>query len=538
MRLRSVVGRPSRVLGALLVLQLLATATLAASVPHNGWVWFQGGDQIWYVTSAWLIGVMELPVALVSGGWPMLLAPVTWLTGPTFVQALPFVVLFNVLVLAPLALLAVYGVASQIAGRYFGYWCAALWVVTPFAAIPLFVDRYHERYVDQFLPQALGLTAMADFPSMVFLLGAAYFVLRSTREGGVLTAATAGLLAGYAGWVKPPNFLFLVGAVLAYLVTRRPRETVAFLLAVIPAVVTLALWKERGLGDLPVLAFEQVQHAAGAGFSVDSLDRYLMLDGEHWGSEMAQLREYFWSARLAQWVPFAGAIALIRVAPAGAALVAGWLGAFLLIKGTSPLASIQTGSFFRLLMPAWPAYLILFAAIPFLVPGLARRVASWGGEPLAWAVSRRAAIVSGVLLAALPLAVAATSDPIDGPQRAVVQSLETTELLTPVVPSLAVTIEAQGESRVISWNRGDWPREVFFRVYRTEGAGDDVVCSVAGAAKCVLQMLVLGTTRSTILVDGSPPPGVTYRLGVATNWLDDANRGDVFAFGPPARDPG
>lgn len=538
MRLRSALERPSRVLAALIVLQLLATATLATSVPHNGWVWFQGGDQIWYATSAWLLGLLEIPVALVSGGWPMLLAPVTWLTGPTFVQALPFVVLFDVLVLAPLALLAVYGIASQISGRYFGYWCAALWVVTPFAAIPLFVDRYHERYVDQFLPQALGLTAMADFPSMVVVLGAAYFVLRNTREGGLLMAATAGLLSGYAGWVKPPNFLFLAGAVLAYVVARRRREAVAFLLAVIPAVMTLALWKERGLGELPVLAFEQTHHAAGVAFSVDSLDRYLKLDGEHWGSQMAQLREYFWSARVAQWAPFAGTVALLRVAPTAAALAAGWLGAFLLVKGTSPLASIESGSFFRLLMPAWPAYLILFAAIPFLVPGLARRVASWGGEPLAWAVPRRAAIVVAVLLAALPLAVVAASDPIDGPERAVVQSLETTELLTPVVPSLAVTIEKQGESRIVSWDRGDWPSDVFFQLYRTEGAGDDVECSAAGAAKCVLQMLVLGTTRSTSLVDGSPPPGVTYRLGVATNWLDDANRGDVFAIGPPARDPG
>lgn len=534
--MRRALERPSRVLAALIALQLVSTVALALSVPHNGWVWFQGGDQIWYVTSAWLIGMLELPVALVSGGWPMLLAPVTWFTGPSFVQALPVVVLLDVLVLAPLALLAVYGLASHAAGRYFGYWCAALWVVAPFAAIPFFVDRYHARYVEELLPQALGLTTMADFPSMVVLLGAAYFVLRNTREGGLPLAVAAGLLAGYAGWVKPPNFLFLAGAVLAYFATRRWREAVAFVLAVLPAILTLALWKQRGLGSLPVFALAEVHHAAGVAFSVDSLDRYFKLDIEHWRSQMAQLREFFWSARLAQWAPFAGTLALLRVAPAAAALLAGWLGAFLLVKGTSPLATIESGSFFRLLMPAWPAYLLLFAAIPLLVPGAARRIASWGGEPLRWAVPGRAVAIAGMLLAVVPLALVAASDPIDGPARAVVQPLETTELLTPVVPSLAATIEGNGDQRIIRWDRGTWRSDVFFRVYRTESSRSDVECTMSGAAKCLLEMVVIGTTRSASIIDGSPPPGVTYRVGVATNWLNDTSRGDVFAIGPPARD--
>ena len=73
------------------------------------------------------------------------------------------------LVLGPIALLCVYGIASRIGGRLLGYWASLLWVVAPFAAIPLFVGRYHERWIEQFLPQALGLTAMADFPSMVLV---------------------------------------------------------------------------------------------------------------------------------------------------------------------------------------------------------------------------------------------------------------------------------------------------------------------------------------------------------------------------------
>ena len=85
-------------------------------------------------------------------------------------QALPALVVGQVLVLGPIALLCVYGIAARIGGRLLAYWASFLWVIAPFAAIPLFVDRYQERWSEQFLPQALGLTAMADFPSMVVVL--------------------------------------------------------------------------------------------------------------------------------------------------------------------------------------------------------------------------------------------------------------------------------------------------------------------------------------------------------------------------------
>ena len=117
------------------------------------------------------------------------------MTGPTYLQALPALVVVQVLVLGPLALLCVYGIAAQIGGRLLGYWAALLWVIAPFAAIPLFVDRYHERWTEQFLPQALGLTAMADFPSMVLVLAAALFVVRSLAPGRVPDAVLAGLLS-------------------------------------------------------------------------------------------------------------------------------------------------------------------------------------------------------------------------------------------------------------------------------------------------------------------------------------------------------
>ena len=46
-------------------------------------------------------------------------------------------------------------------------------------------------------------------------------------------------------------------------------------------------------------------------------------------------------------------------------------------------------------------------------------------------------------------------------------------------------------------------------------------------------MITLATTRDREYVDSSPERGVTYRIGVAANWLDDPEQVDVFALSPP-----
>ena len=229
------VRHPRASLATLVVGQLIATVAFALTATHNGWLYYQGGDQIWYATSGWSLGDLRIPNALVGYGWSISLAPITWLTGPTFIQALPVIVAVNVLVMGPAALLCIYAIAGRIGGRLLGLWSALLWVIAPYLSIPLFVGRYHEKFVDQFLPQALGLTAMADYFSMVVLLMAAVFVLRSIDRRSWTDAIVAGALAGIAGGAKPPNFLFLVGALLAYVGCRRPREVAAFGAALVPA---------------------------------------------------------------------------------------------------------------------------------------------------------------------------------------------------------------------------------------------------------------------------------------------------------------
>jgi hypothetical protein len=47
-------------------------------------------------------------------------------------------------------------------------------------------------------------------------------------------------------------------------------------------------------------------------------------------------------------------------------------------------------------------------------------------------------------------------------------------------------------------------------------------------------METLDITRERRYVDVDPPADAVYRVGVAANWLDDTDRGDVFVISPPA----
>jgi hypothetical protein len=541
--------RPRAVLATLAGLQIGATVVLALSVTHNGWVWFQGGDQIWLTTQGWLLGHLELPPTEIGYLWSLLLAPLMWFTGPTYVQALPPLVVLQVLVLGPLAVLCVYGIACRIGGRPLGYWTAFLWVVAPFAAIPLFVERYHERWTEHFVPQALGLTAMSDFPSTVLVLGSALFLVRSLDPGRLTDAALAGLLLGAAGGMKPPNLLLGAGAFLAYLVARRWREGVVFGAAVSPSLLLIVVWKERGLGQLPVLSLEEVTLAAGAvgtagaaaaGVLALDLDRYIELDVDHWRQQMNYLREFFWSARLAQWAPFAGLLAVLRVRRGAiAALLAGWLGAFIVVKGFSVRADIQANTFWRLLMPAWPAYLILLASIPLLVPTLARRLGERIRPPVTTPVGRRALAVAAVLTVAVPAVAIAASSPSTGPERAVMQDDAGNFVLTAVDDGVELGATRAGDAVRLEWtDGGPWRASVFYRVYRSEG--EDTECEHTEGSRavyCYVRSTPVATTRDTSYLDPAAPPGTTYRIGVATNWADDEEQGDVFAFSPPVTVP-
>jgi len=527
-------------LATLVATQIVATVTFALTVTHNGWLYYQGGDQLWYSTTGWSLGELRIPNALVGYGWSLALAPITWVTGPTFLQALPLIVVVNVLIMGPLALLCVYAIAERVGGRLLGLWSAVLWVVAPYVAIPLFVSRYHEKFVDQFLPQALGLTAMADYFSMVALLVGALFVLRSIDRRSWTDAVVAGALVGIAGGAKPPNFLFLAGALLAYVGCRRPREVAAFGAALVPALVTLLIWKSRGLGTVPLFSLGETHEALRAGSNAigaqADLGRYVKFDWDAWNRNMSNLREFFYSARLVQWAPIAGAIAVARWRPGVAALLVGWLAAFLAIKGASPLASIEGNTFFRLLMPAWPAYLLLLAAVPLLVPTLVRRLgARVTPAPPGVAVGWKPAAAVVLLVAVVPLLTVVVARPQLSPENVVLSDDGGNTLLTPVDRSIDVRAVRRGATTLLSWSPGDWRAGVSFRVMRTAGAGPDTTCTTAGVTSCLLVMETLKETRDSRYVDPASPAGSTYRIGVMADYRNPPVGGDMFAVSRPVR---
>ncbi len=548
-------GRPGwQVLGPLVVTQWVLVAALALSVSHNGWLFYQGGDQTWLYSTAYSLSLGDIPASYVGYGWSYLLAPIAWVAGPSFLAALPGIVLFQQLVLVPIALLSVYGILASLGGKRLGYFGAAVWITAPFLAIPLFEQRYHERYVEQFLPQALGLTGMADFPSMVLLLAASCLVLRALDTRDELEIALAGLLVGFAIGVKPANAIFLAAPFLALALARRRTSLVVFALALVPAVTTLALWKFTGLGTLPLLNADAAAPGAGGdlpgvsppgvsppdvslpdvsfpGVSLPAgLGRYIDVDWGRIGSELDQVREYFYSVRFLEWLALAGTLAVARRSIPKAAFIATWLFAFLIVKGLSDVASVQSGSTWRLIMPGFPPLLLSAAALPLLLAR--KRRAGPTVAPLFRGRSRLAAFAAAAAVLALgPAVLIARSG--DAGSRILRHPTEGT-LITADLSWQPRVGSADGAVR-LTWPRPDagasHPYYVVFRVLRET----DIRCESHGDSQssCIFDTDQAFVTRARTLTDHPPDGTWTYRIGLAANWRDLAGFGDVLMVGAP-----
>jgi hypothetical protein len=527
--------RPVYVLGVLVCVQWLAVVALALTVRHNGWLYYAGGDQLWHYSGAYLIAHGELPRALVGYGWSVLLAPVAAFAGPNLVSALPALMLFNTVVLLPVALLCIYGIASRIAGRMFGYFAAALWVALPYLGILSVNAGYHQKYTELTLPQALGLASVPDFPSTVGLIVAAYFALRATEDGSWHSAAAAGLAAGYAIAIKPSNALFLVAPGLLLAVVRW-RRLLPFAAGLAPALLTLALWKYRGLGEIAAAPAETSRVALGGGL-LDRLHRPELNSWEHLHQVVLGFREHFWVARVIEWLPFAGCVALLLRSLRGFLLVGSWFLAYLLVKGTYVLASMDDASFFRLLMPAFPAYVLLGASVVLLVPSVrARRARAVEPSPVAPRRLTFAVAAAAFVFAAVPLAVVAATPRLhDGGTKALQLGIS----LLPVSGEFDVSATPTPDGVHVTWkaqpSRGG---KVFYHLFRARNDGVGCGGRLNGAADdCRLYMDDIGTTRATEAVDRPPPGRWTYRVGVAANWLNDAALGDVYVVSRPVSAP-
>ncbi len=525
---------PWRVLVPLLVVEWAAIGALATSVHHNGWLYYQGGDQIWYWSTSWLLGHGLVAKALVSLGWPLLLAPFAPIVGAGYVAGLPAAILIQVLLLTPLALYFVYDLAARIGGRVVGYVAALLWTVGPYLAIPLFVQRYHEKYVDEFLPHPLGLTAMADFPGTVAVVVAAALAVRAFELRDVRVAILAGLVGGYAGLIKPSNLLFLPAPVVALAIGRRWRELAAGALAVVPALVALSIWKYKGYGYLP--AFQSLpQHevtrvALGTDTITSPYHKYVNIDWSHLQNNFDGIGQVFWSLRVLQFLPFAGALAVARRAPVLAVFVSVWFWVFLILKGSNVESSVDSGSFFRFLLPAVPALVVMVAALPLLIPRYGPLLSRRFPAPRPRAVSSWLLVGATLLLGLLPVAVAAAVSPLVGFDRAV----NVNGLVVPIDRSLDLTATVRGGTVSLRWQPvSQGQTKLYYRVLRVRG-GLDVTCPArnGAASQCAVLIKRQWATRATRFVDRPGPGEWSYRVGVGANWLDDPHLGDIFLISP------
>jgi hypothetical protein len=532
--------RPATLLVPAIAIQWLTTLALALTVRHNGWLYYQGGDQLWYYGSGWLLAHGQIPLAVVGPGWPAILAPIGALGGPTLFPALPAIVLFNVLVLAPVALLCIYGIAKRIGGKLFAYWTTALWLGVPFIGIEFTDYLYHQRYTELTLPQGFGLTAMADSPSMVAVLVSVYFALRVLERPDTVEALAAGLAAGAAISIKPSSSVFLAGVFLGLLYRGRIRGAAYLCAGLAPAILTLALWKYRGLGYLPLFHSEDsTQLALGAHqplVAFNPLHKYVSFDWHQLNINLLGIKEHFWSMRVVEWLVIAGLIGVARRSLTALLVVGGWFAAFVVTKATYQNAGVADASVFRIMMPSYPAFILLLASLVYLFPG--RHRAHFDrprrSQPRPHARRRLALLAAGAAVFGLyPLALVAAASPLQGPQP---RAFNAFGLLRTVDPKLRLTAAVAGPRVHLTWNvASPGATKFFYRIWRSNAADGGATCTPVphAAANCRLTMDDLGAHGGGTFVDKPGRGRWTYRLGLAGNWLNSPLYGDIFSFGPP-----
>jgi hypothetical protein len=529
-----------RVVAAFIAVEWLAILATGLVVRHAGWIYYQGGDQLWYYTLGWALGHGHLTQTPVGYGWSFLLAPIALVAGPNLVSAFPAIVLLNVLVLMPAAMLALYGIAVRIGGRLFGYWALLLWVVVPFIGIRYTNTGYHQKYTELLLPQAFGLSAMADFPTTVATLVSVYFCMRTltSEHPELLDGLACGAAAGIAIAIKPSTSIFLAGIAVALALRRRAAIAGCVFAGMVPALAALALWKERGLGHVPLLSSSApAPHGLAAAQPVAGLNLHKYTHQVDWSrflNNLDLIREHFWSNRLIEWLVIAGLIGLARRSRTAALLVGVWFAAFAVIKGGYAQASVEDGSFFRVMMPSYPAFLLLLASVPLLLPHAPKALRDYTQtfrRPAArtrWALLGATILVSG----AVPLAAFAAASRGSGLDATTVGST-----IMPIPGNIDIGLSAKvtGKAVVLSWRKQDpFGGPVFFRVWRDHK--DAFTCSTSadpGGRICNVSLPEVGTTHADQFIDHPGPGHWVYRVAIAANWLNDAGYGDPYLVSSP-----
>jgi hypothetical protein len=519
--------RPAFVLAPVVVLELAVTLAIALRAQHNGWLYYTGGDGTHYWTASWALAHGWIPTAVASYGLPVLWWPLAYLVGDSLPTVLPPIVVLQIVVGGPVVIVGMYGIASRIGGRLLGYTAAFAWAVAPIVTLGYFTSGFRQDVRNLVVPNALGLTNLADYPSLVALVLAVWLLVRSFDTGDWTDVLLSALLTGFAVGIKPANAVFLPAPLLALAVARRKRHAIGFVLALAPAVATLTLWKWIGFGYVPGLSRVQVKSALGATPSLPlaSATASLPFSWHTFTNNLAELREVGWSVLLVEWIVVAGSFALIRKAPAKGVLVSAWLLTYVLLKGSAAGRSdVYQTTFFRLIEPAFPALVLLTVGTLLLVPTWGRR----GRAPVAEARRPRRSRLLVAALAVLgvyPLAITALASATP-PDRVVFQQHMNQSV--PATDELHLHVARQSGRTVLTWQPPPHgATQLSYRVY----AAKHLLCHYqpSGGRDCLLRMPAVVTQRSTRWVDTRPG---TYTYVVAA--LADEHRqrvgGDLVLF--------
>jgi hypothetical protein len=520
---------PLPLLAALCAAQLAIGAWIALTTTHNHFVWYSGGDATEYWTGSWSLAHGQIGQTIIGYGVPVLWAWVPLVTGTTLIGGLPVIASLQWLVLVPLALVLLWAVADLLFGRLFAWWAAVLWVAGPPLLLAGFSASYRGEFENLFLaPHWFGLTDMADLPSLVVVLATAWSALRLLERRTTDDAVLTGLLAGALIGIKPANGFFLPALALVLVAVRRLAPLAAFAAGFVPALVTLALWKERGLGSLPVAAAPATREAAPAQPVLADTNTYLQFDWSHLQGELHDLGNVFWSVRLLEFLAIAGALAALRRSTLKGAFLVLWFLGFCLVKGSSARSAVVTVSYWRFVEPGLPAFVLLVAAIVYLVPRSGRAFAP-ASSPVPLAGGRRTLGVAATLLAVVPLLLLVVARPASSAHYARIEDLANDAPLTRELKPVATA--ANGRIR-LNWAPFDTGRtRAYYGVYRS-ASGNGCTRPGAGAQACIVDMDRVGVTRSPTFVDKPGPGPHWYRIALLANFRDALDGSDLMLLGP------
>jgi hypothetical protein len=498
---------------------------------HNHFVWYSGGDATEYWTSSWSLSRGGIPQAYVGYGVPVLWAWVPFVMGTTMLSALPLISLVQLLVFAPLCAVLVWAIGDLLFGRIFAWWSLILWIAGPFLLLWGFRLDYAGEFRDFFLaPHWFGLTNMADMPSLLAVLAATWASLRLLESHAAADALLAGALTGVAIGVKPANGFYIPAVALLVAATRSPRAVLVFCGGIAPPLATLTLWKLKGRGSIPVLAYEKTREAFGDHPVVAArLNDYVHFDWAHFQKDLDDLHQYFWSARLLEFLAIAGLLGALRRSPVKGAFIGLWFAGFCIVKGSSNLASISALSFWRFIEPGLPAFVFLAASTVFLVPRSGKPFRT-PHSPRALPGGRTTLGVALGILVGVPLLLIAVMPPASSVLYARDNSLGND---APISNGLRITSadESKGSVRLAWQASGTASTRVYYVVYRS---ASPTTCSVPtqGGKVCNLTMASIGLTRETSFVDHPGKGRHWYRVGLLANFRERLDGSDLMLVGP------